>query len=997
MSASIFVLLLAVTVAPADDLGQKDGRTVEIVPIAPDGYRRPAGWQPKAPWSKSLVEIARDHSAEVMARAAAQMKKVDEANAAGPFKATGESLDTHRCPEWFVDAKLGIFIDWGPWSVASWCPYVKGARLYPDWYELRCRPDYDGSANTSAVAYHQKNWGKDFMCDHFLDLFRGEKFDAPALMKFFRDCGAKYVVPFLKHHGGFCLWNCSYTFRDTVDMGAHRDFAREIADACRANGLKFGFYDSQATEWEYPILQQDGSIRISKESKPELEPYSSDMEWKCSGKVAVEDFVRDYIVPQATEFIDKYDPDIFWGDYDWVTPADRNGTYDIAAYLYNRAAGRKEVAMNDRYGCGTPEEIARYGRLRHRLIGLRTIRGDFYTDESGDTAADIDPAKWHPWESCSGISKSYGNHWMEAFDKSMVLSEREFLVHFADIVARGGNLLLLVNLDPQGEMPSVQRERLQQIGGWLRANGEAIYGTRICAPYKTDDVDYTQSKDGMSTYAIVKNPSSELTLGCAMSVGSRVTELVSGRTLEVVRDGTAVRVRLPADLASAKLPFVLKCSCSRVVLPEKYHRDPGAEFALVLVTDLAEPTKALQAFADGYGDAVFVCAKGGDRAALIKEVCENYRVFRFPRGRIDLASSDLAKPEAKKCLENYIRWGRYQVEPPALTRYGARVYRKIRGMTGTAPVVKLPENWRFVDGDDGATGCDSRLYYFTIEADGRNIPPPVISVSWPGVEISSVDGATNVMFTADGVVLTPIGASGGANYLTMVQDGALGLALHHHVEGAQHGPYGGKPLPWAEIRASDNWRAAAREMFKAADLATPNRTEGANINLYGFDSNFPNRHVDHPTHFHVMLEWGDFTTNSVGHYTLDPRGFIRGNNLLTSNVPGCDRNGYHFQKLGERTDYRGPSGRTVFSLAMLADGTGLILRKPGCAWEWKIASSRPDRSVSVFEKAGGGWGLLAVLSVEDDTVRGVYRIIKTNEQGRSDEEFRYNPDTGRVL
>ena len=117
---------------------------------------------------------------------------------------------------------------------------------------------------------------------------------------------------------------------------------------------------------------------------------------------------------------------------------------------------------------------------------------------------------------------------------------------------------------------------------------------------------------------------------------------------------------------------------------------------------------------------------------------------------------------------------------------------------------------------------------------------------------------------ADGVVLTPTAKSGGANYLTMVQDGSLELALHHHVEGAQHGPYGGRPLPLAKIRASDNWRAACRELFHLAGLADPKATGGASIKLYGFDSNFPNRHVDYPEHFHVMLEWDNWQKNNVG-------------------------------------------------------------------------------------------------------------------------------------
>lgn len=538
--------------APADDLAQRKDFVAEI-PTAPTEYRRPTNWVHNAT-KDDIPTLSRKYSAQVQARAAQQMKKVTATNAQGPYHATAESMDEHRCPEWFVDAKLGIFVDWGPWSLASWCPYVKGARLYPDWYEYRCRTD------AKTIAYHKLNWGEDFASDDFLDLFLGQRFDAEQLMKVFKAAGARYVVPFLKHHGGFCLWDCAYTRRDTMDCAAHRDFAREMVEACRAQGLKFGLYTSQAGEWEYPILDEKGQIKIALNTPKKLVDYLPKMEKVCSGKIAVKDFVHDYIVPQTTEFIDRYDPDILWGDFDWMTRADENGSYEIAAYFYNRAAGRKEVACNDRCGCGTPEEVAKFSKLRHKVIGLRTIRGDFFTDEWGDTAADIDPAKWHPWESCSGISKAYGNHWMESFDETMVMTEREFIVHFADIVARGGNLLLMVNLDAQGALLSVQRKRLLQIGEWLQTYGEAIFETRICAPYVTANIDYTQSKDGKKVFAIVKTPSSEVTLECSLPATSVVRVVGQQQALPTYNQDGKTVVRLPSNLAQSKVPFALECT-----------------------------------------------------------------------------------------------------------------------------------------------------------------------------------------------------------------------------------------------------------------------------------------------------------------------------------------------------------------------------------------------------------------------------------------------------
>lgn len=443
----------------------------------------------------------------------------------------------------------------------------------------------------------------------------------------------------------------------------------------------------------------------------------------------------------------------------------------------------------------------------------------------------------------------------------------------------------------------------------------------------------------------------------------------------------------------------LDVASSRVVLPEKYARDPGAGFALVFLTDLESPTAAVRAFADRYKDAVIVCAKGAERAALLKEVCANYRVYRFPRGRIDLTASDLVRPDAEKCLANYVDWGRYQSETPLLTRYGARIYRKVRA-GGAAPVVKLPQGWRLVDGDDGATGCDSRLYYFTVEADGANLPPPEVRVDWPGVEISSVDGAKNVTIAKDRVVLTPTAKSGGANYATMVQNGAIELGLYHHVEGAQHGPYGDRPLPWTQIRSSANWLVACREVFRRMGFLDPKAAKGADIKLYGFDSNFPNRHMDHPEHFHIMLEWDNWEKNNVGHYTLDARGRIKGNNfLLCGDVKGGRKNGYHRQKLGETTSYTGPDGKALFSVTMLEDGCGLLLRKPGDAAEWRIWSDRPAESVSVSvrKNAAAQWEDLGCCSVSDDTESGTCVIRVENKGKIGIDTFRYDRDTGRLL
>jgi alpha-L-fucosidase len=112
-----------------------------------------------------------------------------------------------------------------------------------------------------------------------------------------------------------------------------------------------------------------------------------------------------------------------------------------------------------------------------------------------------------------------------------VVTAHEFVCIFADIVARGGNLLLIVNLDGQGGLPEIQKQRLLDIGGWLKKYGEAIYSTRAVAPFATKDVSYTRSKDGRFGYAIVKNLASEVTVAIAPAENSDIVHLATGEKL----------------------------------------------------------------------------------------------------------------------------------------------------------------------------------------------------------------------------------------------------------------------------------------------------------------------------------------------------------------------------------------------------------------------------------------------------------------------------------
>lgn len=529
-------------------------------PLAPKEFRRPDGWK-RQRYPLTVEQISEKYSEKTMKKAAETFVKMEAVNSRGKWKPTPQSIDSHKCPEWFLDAKFGIFFDWGLWSIPSWAPKKEQGAMYPDWYEQRMYSNFTPkSAFYGYKDYHVKNWGEDFQRDDFIPLFRGEKFDAEKLVQLFKQSGAKYVVPFNKHHSGFCLWDSSFTLRSSAAMGPRRDFVKEIVKACAENDMKFGFYFS-IDEWEAPILKPDGTLGTYRWGKmgavEDFDPKLNDI---ASGKIAVKDFIKDYIVPQAIEFIDKYSPDIVWYDADWAAPATYFRTYDISAYFYNVNEGKKEVAVNDRYGRAAPEELAKKKFNGRKRTWLRTIRGDFFTDEFGDTSAEISVDSYHPWEACRGISQSYGNNWQD--DETNVVTSKEFINMFADMVARGGNLLLIVNPDGQGGLPEIQKRRLLDIGGWLAKNGEAIYATRMLAPFHCDGAAYTRTKDGKFGFAILKNPAKQVELKFSPVPNAQFSDVATGAKIEWKYKNPAKKegavLTLPDSLAKSELPVAVK-------------------------------------------------------------------------------------------------------------------------------------------------------------------------------------------------------------------------------------------------------------------------------------------------------------------------------------------------------------------------------------------------------------------------------------------------------
>ena len=473
------------------------------IPLAPREYRRPEGYDPvpyRYPYS--LFDMKEKFSDTLMLHAAEEYRRITGVIERGAYKAEGESLDQHQTPEWFEDMKFGMFLDWNLWSLAGYATELENEPVYPDWYEYRMvpgRPYKDRQPNLKP--YHDKNWGADFGRGDFIPLFKANDYSPEKLTDLALEAGMKYVIPFAKHFSGFCLWPSSYTHMDMGDRHG-KDLIAPLVDQCKLKGLKFGFYYC-TQDWEYPIIGDNGEllqrtwfrgntnigtdVPLSETSLPEAETWAA-WEKLIPGKIPVKDYLKDYLIPQAAEFIDMYDPDILWYDGDWTTPVEELGTYEIAAYFYNQAEGRKEVAVNDRYG----------------MVGgrtLRNIRGDIFTSEYGYGISKGYKTKLsHAWEENRGISQSFGFNWQDTEEN--VVTSKELVDMLINIVARGGNLLLIVNPDGQGALPDMQVKRLKEIGQWLKTNGEGIYYTRPYDVIAEEAICYTRSKDEQTVYAI---------------------------------------------------------------------------------------------------------------------------------------------------------------------------------------------------------------------------------------------------------------------------------------------------------------------------------------------------------------------------------------------------------------------------------------------------------------------------------------------------------------
>uniref|UniRef100_A0A6J0VCS5 Alpha-L-fucosidase n=1 Tax=Pogona vitticeps TaxID=103695 RepID=A0A6J0VCS5_9SAUR len=378
------------------------------------------------------------------------------AGEAARYDPTWESLDARPIPDWFDEAKFGIFLHWGVFSVPSF-----GSEWFWWYWQKEKREPY--------VKFMNANYPPGFTYEDFGPSFTAEFFDANQWADILKASGAKYIVLTSKHHEGFTLWGSKYSWAwNAVDVGPKRDIVAELASSIRnRTGLRFGLYHS-LFEWFNRLFLEDAASAFMKRQFASLKS-----------------------LPELYEIVNQYQPDILWSDGDGNAPDTYWNSTGFLAWLYNDSPVRDRVVTNDRWGAGT---ICKHG--------------GYYT-----CADRYNPGHLlsHKWENCMTIdTKSWG--YRRNAQLSDYLAIEDLVKLLVETVSCGGNLLMNIGPTHDGRIPVIFEERLKQMGNWLEINGEAIFSTK---PWRaqndsvTPDVWYTSKPKEDILYAIfLKWPSS---------------------------------------------------------------------------------------------------------------------------------------------------------------------------------------------------------------------------------------------------------------------------------------------------------------------------------------------------------------------------------------------------------------------------------------------------------------------------------------------------------
>ncbi len=386
------------------------------------------------------------------------------AAAATKYEPNWDSLKAHPVPDWFHDAKLGIFIHWGLYSVPAFAPPTGELgkvdwntwfyqNPYAEWYLNSLRLE------TSATRkHHNEKYGADFDYYRFATTFHkdSEKWDPAKWAEVIKRTGAGYAVLTTKHHDGFALWPSKAKHPTRNDLTTKRDFVGELTSAVRKQGMRLGLYYSGGLDWSFetkPVAKM-ADLRTT---APQSQAYA------------------DYADAHWRELIERYEPAVLWNDIGYPK---LGKIANIFADYYNRLP---EGLVNSRFNSPhidfTTPEYTRYDKIVDKK-----------------------------WETCRGLGFSFGYNQVE--DGRHVIAVDKLIEMLIDITAKNGNLLLNIGPRADGSISEIQMDRLTKLGDWMKTHGEGIRGTRpnpALPQAKTptgEEIRFTR-KDDRTLYAFV--------------------------------------------------------------------------------------------------------------------------------------------------------------------------------------------------------------------------------------------------------------------------------------------------------------------------------------------------------------------------------------------------------------------------------------------------------------------------------------------------------------
>lgn len=387
------------------------------------------------------------------------------------YEPNWKSLSKHQTPEWFRDAKFGIYTHWGPNTVAD----EEASGDWAQWFGMRM---YRKSNPTFAFSKKQFGDQHTFGYKDFIPMFKGEKFNAKKWAKLFKEAGAKFAGPVAIHHDNFAMWDSKLTKWASAKMGPHKDIVGELEKEIKARNMYFMTSFHHAYAWAY----YDSAFMYDAADTAYAGLYTQPHE---PGTPPNEAYYKLWL-DKVKEVVIKYKPSLIWFDMDFNDNLRESDQQKMFAFYYNWANNNNIKGVVTQKG----EEV-------HKHTGVL----DF---ERGKEES-ITPYPWLTDDSMKGDSRFYqksDTSWKSANDLISFLS---------DIVSKNGNLLL--NVDPMADGSFAKRteQTLKSVGQWLKTSGEAIYNTRPWVVYgersekEVGSIRYTRGKDNKTIYAIVLN------------------------------------------------------------------------------------------------------------------------------------------------------------------------------------------------------------------------------------------------------------------------------------------------------------------------------------------------------------------------------------------------------------------------------------------------------------------------------------------------------------